>query len=62
MEGRFGRDAEWSHDRAMWKPNEKKVEWILRADTNKSREGEALTLRITASTDRCGTVRREISL
>ena len=62
LEGRFGRDAEWSHDRAMWKPNEKKVEWNLRADTNKSRGGEALPLRITASTDRCGTVRREISL
>lgn len=56
LEGRFGRDAEWSRDRAMWKPVEHRIQWIVRA------EGEHVTMQLKAFSDRCGTVRQEISL
>ena len=56
LEGRFGRDAEWSHDRAMWKPTEHRIEWIIRA------EGEEVSLQLKAHSDRCGTVRQDFSL
>ncbi len=56
LEGRFGRDAEWSHDRAMWKPSEGRVQWIIRT------EEKDLELTLTASGPRCGTVRRKIRL
>lgn len=56
LEGRFGRDAEWSHDRAMWKPTERRVQWIVRA------EGENVVLRLKVSSQCSGTIRQEISL
>lgn len=56
LEGRFGRDAEWSRDRAEWKPVERKAQWILRTD---SAEPE-LELILTASAPRCGTVKQHI--
>lgn len=56
LEGRFGRDAEWSRDRAMWKPTERRVQWVLRRKT------ERVVLRLKVSSDRSGTVRKEICL
>ncbi|MEG7531800.1 MAG: M14 family zinc carboxypeptidase, partial [Hungatella sp.] len=56
LEGRFGRDAEWSHDRAMWKPVERKVEWVIRV------EKDGVILRLTASAPRCGAVHQDISI
>lgn len=56
LEGRFGRDAEWSHDRNMWEPTERKAEWVIRSDSAE------LVLELTASSPRCGTVRETMTL
>lgn len=53
LEGRFGRDGEWSHDRAVWKPAERRVQWVIRTENSGE---EPLKLRVTAWTHRCGSV------
>ncbi len=46
LEGRFGRDAEWSRDRAMWDPSERSVHWVVKTD--------AKELVLTAFSPKCG--------
>ena len=47
LEGRFGRESEWSQWIFPWEPNEKKVEWVIRA-----RPG--IQGRISVGNRRCG--------
>lgn len=56
LEGRFGRDAEWSRDRASWMPVERKAEWVIRSDSPE------LVLMLTASAPRCGSVSRVVEI
>ncbi len=56
LAGRFGRDAEWSRDRAMWSPTEKRIEWIIRA------KDPDIVLEVEASSPRCGTARGKVTL
>lgn len=58
LEGRFGRDAEWSRDRMEWRPTERKAEWIFRTDCQESE----LELVLTVSSPRCGKVTRHITV
>lgn len=61
LEGRFGRDGEWSRDRAEWRPVERKAEWVIRTDAAGTTEaGAELELELTASAPRCGRVSRRI--
>ena len=55
LEGRFGRDAEWSHDRNQWYPTERRAEWVIRTNDCKA-------LDFTASSPRCGAVHTTILL
>ncbi len=57
LEGRFGRDAEWSRDRAEWRPVERRAEWMIRSDSPETE----LELVLTASAPRCGKVSRRIT-
>lgn len=56
LEGRFGRDAEWSHDRAMWRPTEHKIEWIIRLQEKRA------ILKLTVESERCGSTCSEVEI
>lgn len=59
LEGRFGRDGEWSRDRAEWKPVERRIVWVIRIEETKT---GPVILKLTAGTARCGVARQEIVL
>lgn len=56
LEGRFGRDAEWSRDRAEWRPVERRAEWVIRTGSPE------LELELTASAPRCGSVSKRMMI
>lgn len=56
LQGRFGRDAEWSPFRPKWDPVEKKVEWIIRTDCKNP------SVTITVENPRVGVVRETVTL
>lgn len=56
LEGRFGRIAEWSRDRANWDPVDHKAEWVI------TTEDEACELELTAATPRCGSTKVRVKV
>ena len=55
LEGRFGRESEWSQWIFPWEPNEKKVEWVIRSASDNM-------LTLTIGNSRCGFTRKEIHI
>lgn len=55
LEGRFGRDCEWSQWILPWNATEQKVSWVIKSNRSPA-------LEITVGNDRAGTVRKQLSI